>query len=145
MKQSQPVCGDLDQQFMQGMDDISIATESDFEDLVSDHEQEQLEKDERRKALERNKLILQELKNGVSMDNALISEFEQGFNGIVEVTRGQKDSVMSPQIVEEIKKKVSKVVPQIVLAEEAVLPHMKLKEERSSAPAPKQEVSAERE
>jgi len=30
------------------------------------------------------------------MDNALISEFQQGFNGIVEVTRGQKDTVMSP-------------------------------------------------
>lgn len=36
MKQSR-VANDLDQQFMQGMDDISIATESDFDDLVSDN------------------------------------------------------------------------------------------------------------
>jgi hypothetical protein len=43
---------------MQGMDDISIATESDFEDAASDLEHEQLEQEERQKAFQRNKAIL---------------------------------------------------------------------------------------
>lgn len=36
---------DLDQQFMQGMDDISIATESDFEDPADDPRSEELERE----------------------------------------------------------------------------------------------------
>jgi hypothetical protein len=33
------------------------------------------------------------------MDNAIINEFQQGFHEIVQVTRGQKDTVISPTIV----------------------------------------------
>lgn len=69
------------------------------------------------------------------MDNALINEFEQGFNGIVEVTRGHKDHLISPQLVEEIKKKVSNAAPQIVLAEETLLATPSVKATENKKPA----------
>lgn len=43
-------------------------------------------------------MILQELRNGVNMDNAIINEFEQGLNEVVQITRGQNQEVLNEAV-----------------------------------------------